>query len=494
MKHALKIFLLVGAMIMICLSSIKGRIPQLSSAAMADTSMLGGGITALSTDTCTQNPRRTGDYGGFMNPAAVYCNTLGYEYKIIHEPSGDRGVCILPDKTECDAWAFLEGKCGQEYSYCAILGYDVETRTGFNDPFSRECAVCVSKQGNVIGSVTELIGLSEKCGKGSADRSPLERKGTGGPLSLGLQPPASFDWRSHDGYNWMTWVKDQGICGSCWAFSAVGAVEAVYNIRYDDPGLDLNLSEEYLVSDCHTYFGYETCCGGWADIALQFIKDEGIPDDACLPYVDRTGCSCYPDTCDDGCLYKGYGICSDATCSGRCANWASRLTQTDTLDYVDSNPQTIKEYIIGKGPLSVCMGIGSSVGGYFDGDIYRCTDDYGTNHCVVVLGYDDAGGYWIVKNSWGSSWNGDGYFKVGYGECSIENWVYYSDFPVRGDVNADGMIDVTDVVYLINYLYIDGPKPPALAAGDVDCDRAINATDVVYLVNYLYIHGPAPGC
>jgi hypothetical protein len=69
------------------------------------------------------------------------------------------------------------------------------------------------------------------------------------------------------------------------------------------------------------------------------------------------------------------------------------------------------------------MGINSDYGGYWDGDIYRCSKDDGTNHAVVVVGYDDAGGYWIVKNSWGSSWgkSGDGYFKVGYGECRIDS-------------------------------------------------------------------------
>jgi hypothetical protein len=65
---------------------------------------------------------------------------------------------------------------------------------------------------------------------------------------------------------------------------------------------------------------------------------------------------------------------------------------------------------------------------------------------------------------------------------------------LRGDVNADGVIDAADVVYLTNYLYIHGPKPLPLAAGDVNCDGNTDAADVVYLTNYLYIHGPAPGC
>jgi hypothetical protein len=85
----------------------------------------------------------------------------------------------------------------------------------------------------------------------------------------------------------------------------------------------------------------------------------------------------------------------------------------------------MKDYLVAGGPLSAVLGVGSAFGGHFDGDIYRCDDDSDSNHGVVIVGYDDAGGYWIVKNSWGTSWGpeGNGYFKVGYGECAIESYV-----------------------------------------------------------------------
>jgi len=103
------------------------------------------------------------------------------------------------------------------------------------------------------------------------------------------------------------------------------------------------------------------------------------------------------------------------------------LLTIDAYGGVSSSPTEIKQSVVDKGPLAVALGVGSSYGGYFDGDIYRCTDDSGLNHAVIIVGYSDAGGYWIVKNSWGSGWNGDGYFKVGYGECGIESDVYYAD-------------------------------------------------------------------
>jgi subtilisin-like proprotein convertase family protein len=228
----------------------------------------------------------------------------------------------------------------------------------------------------------------------------------------------------------MTPVKDQASCGGCWAFSAVGTTEAVYNIDAGNPNLDLDLSEEYLVSDCYTDWD-QSCCGGWQSEALKFIRDDGIPDEACLPWASGT-CYCDGSGCYSAyCAYSTGGSCANATCSDKCENSESRLQTIASMGRVSTDPSRIKQHVVDRGPLAVCLGVGDGVGGAFDGsNVYRCTDDVTTNHCVVLTGYNDndAGGYWIAKNSWGDTWgpDEDGYFKVGYGECSIENWVYYA--------------------------------------------------------------------
>ncbi len=252
------------------------------------------------------------------NPAAVYCGEMGYIYEIVRNPSGEVGDCLFPDGDSCDAWEFLQGKCGQNYSYCALQGYDIKTVSDGKDPFSQEYAVCVSSRGEEVGSVTKLSGLSEKsmgCGAGKSIYAPPNTSEKDPEDEIALQPapdaasPSSFDWRNILGCDWMTSIKDQGGCGSCWAFSAAGAAEAAHNIAADDVNLDLDLSEQYLVSDCYTYAGYQTCCGGYKDEALAYIRDSGIPDEGCFPYTDGTGCGCLSDgTCSTSCTYDGIGV------------------------------------------------------------------------------------------------------------------------------------------------------------------------------------------
>ncbi|MCJ7490884.1 MAG: DUF333 domain-containing protein [Dehalococcoidia bacterium] len=408
------------------------------------------------------------------NPAATYCKELGYEYRVIQSSKGEQGVCVFPDGKECEEWKFLAGKCGQERSYCAKQGLDIKTKTNGKDSLSREYAECTSG-GVEVGSVSDLMRLSQKATRGSIPLSSSEPPQEEPPITG--SPPSSFDWRDQGGENWMTSVRDQGSCGSCWAFSTVGVVEGTYNIESGDPDLDLDLSEEYLVSDCYTMGAYGNCCGGSHVDALEFVRDSGIPDEACMPYVDQSNCTCNSG-CDSNCTYRSYGKCSDATCSDRCGDWQDRAVTINAVAPVPSGQ--IKQYLIDRGPLSVAMGVGSGYGGGFDAQgVYRCANDSGANHAVIIAGYSDAGGYWVVKNSWGAGWpngslNDGGYFKVGYGECTIENWVYYVETPATpgptptptvcpGDGDCDGMLDAADncpAIYNPDQLNSDGGRRP----------------------------------
>ena len=198
------------------------------------------------------------------------------------------------------------------------------------------------------------------------------------------------------------------------------------------------------MAGCDSPSGCNGCCGGWNDVALDLIRDYGIPDESCLPFVDGVSCTCNWPTCESNCTYRTLPACSDRTCSNRCSDWASRLTTIETVGIIADNGEAanrtaMKKYLLEKGPLSIAFDA-SNGGWYWDYEeeniVYYCDypdEQLGADHAVVITGYDDnhgGDGFWIVKNSWGNDWGWeeDGYFKIVYGSCLVEkSGVYYAE-------------------------------------------------------------------
>ncbi|MCK5040537.1 MAG: right-handed parallel beta-helix repeat-containing protein [Candidatus Aenigmarchaeota archaeon] len=364
---------------------------------------------------------------GMSNPSAVYCTEMGYNYEVKTNGDGEQeGVCIVSNNAKFNAWDFFNGKTGQEFSYCAKQGYDIKTvKTG--NSYSLEHAVCVPKnkefttttsnfvdEYNII-SMTEMMSLDEKISRPNFKPDLTKAKEikdnslSVSSLKIGTNDDDYYDWRTHNNEDWMSPVKDQASCGSCWAFSANGAVEAKYNINQDNSLLNPDLAEQYLVSSCCNYCG--DCGGGNEILALDYIKEDGISDESCFPYT-----------------------ASNSNCNGRCSDWNTRLWNLSGGNYgvywYGFPNDELKNWTRDYGPLPIAMDFGDGDG--FDGDnIYRCNEDGDLNHAVVLTGYNDTGNdttsYWIIKNSWGSTWNGDGYFKVGFNECNVTDYVNYVD-------------------------------------------------------------------
>ncbi len=233
--------------------------------------------------------------------------------------------------------------------------------------------------------------------------------------------PKKFDWRDNEG-DWMTPVKLQGECNSCWAHATVAAMEAVYNKEQGKRYLDIDLSEQYLIS-CSEDAG--DCCWGWPYFALEYIRDHGIPTESSFPYGDA-GCECYweGDKCVCECNYKD--PCSDHSCGESTASTSDMWKITsfteinvNTFSNIKDHRDKIKYALIEYGPVVSLMDIwdwGSSEMG--------CgTEEINLNHVVAIVGYNNqGGGYWVVRNSM-DGWNS--YFKVKYEECGIEDEVYY---------------------------------------------------------------------
>ena len=219
------------------------------------------------------------------------------------------------------------------------------------------------------------------------------------PATIRAIPYGTFDWRFVSGRNWLTSVKYQGSCGSCWAFATLGVMEAVINIERNNPDIDMNLSEQHLVSDCCEYCG--DCSGGWPADALIYIRDSGVPEEACFPYLESNS-SCDP-----------------------CSDWQDGAWSTENAYWIGSNTTAAYKWGLETfGPMIVLLNADDDLF-YYTGGIYEpvLSNGWGAapNHAVVLVGYNDTGQYWIIKNSWDTDWGEDGYGKVAYGNLEQYN-------------------------------------------------------------------------
>ncbi|XP_065276123.1 cathepsin K-like [Emys orbicularis] len=203
--------------------------------------------------------------------------------------------------------------------------------------------------------------------------------------SIQDQAPDCIDWRK-SGY--VTNVKNQGSCGSCWAFSAVGALEGQLKKK---TGRLVSLSPQNLV-DCSWKYGNHGCNGGFMTNAFRYvINNRGIDSETSYPYEGR----------DKNCRYKT---------SGRAATCVS-------YKKIPKGSETYLERTVASvGPISVGIDASSrSFQQYHSGVYYdsQCRSSH-INHAVLVVGYcvDRGVPYWLVKNSWGTRWGDQGYIRM----------------------------------------------------------------------------------
>jgi cathepsin L len=200
--------------------------------------------------------------------------------------------------------------------------------------------------------------------------------------------PASVDWRTK-GY--VTAVKDQGQCGSCWSFSATGSLEGQ---NFKKTGKLVSLSEQNLV-DCSQKFGNEGCNGGLMDDAFAYIKsNNGLDTEASYPYTAR-----------------------DGKCHFNAANVGAK--DTGFVDVKSGDESALEEAIATIGPISVAIDASKrsfqlyKKGVYYEPKCKSAQEDL--DHGVLAVGYgttDDGQKYYIVKNSWAATWGDQGYLLM----------------------------------------------------------------------------------
>lgn len=207
----------------------------------------------------------------------------------------------------------------------------------------------------------------------------------GSPFQKG-ELPSSWDWREHEG---ITPVKDQGDCGSCWAFCSIGAIEACARI-HDHEIYDL--SEQQML-DCNAY-GYG-CGGGEMSSCYEIFQSYGAVSEEEIPYRAANG---------TGCRQGDY----------------QPLAKISSWFYLEETVESIKAAIYAYGPVVSAMTVWPEFTSY-GGGCYVHPSGGELNHGILIVGWDDnlCGGAWICKNSWNTGWGDQGFFTIRYGSADI---------------------------------------------------------------------------
>jgi len=248
----------------------------------------------------------------------------------------------------------------------------------------------LSIKGNAVHGITKFFDMSQAEFEShylTADPKMKTESEAQVHVSTGVidMTAALVDWSG----KLTTPVKDQGYCGSCWAFSATEQIESD---AMRTSSSSYVLSPQQITSCDSTSYG---CDGGWTENAYNYVKKAGgIETNADYPYSS----------------YQG----TTGTCKADKNKFKISVSGYTTI----KGESQMATYVQGTGPLSVCVDA-SSWNSYKGGIMSSCGKS--VNHCVQAVGVDTSGGYWKVRNSWGTSWGESGYIRLAYGQntCAI---------------------------------------------------------------------------
>lgn len=261
-------------------------------------------------------------------------------------------------------------------AFCAALTYALasvkqEPCQDTTDPYMRgykappHAAKCVAdsweRHGNRLKAIPPVSATSYDC------------------RTLGLVPP----------------IKNQGNCGSCWDFSGIGICESALIKAGYGKAESFTLSEQYIL-DCEPTNG--GCNGDWPETPIKWCKSNGVPSVAEYgPYQARSG------KCRSTAQMKYYKIADFGF-----------VSSTQGV----ASTQAIKDCMVQYGPISVAVAADNAFANYRAGTVFK-GNSRDINHAVILVGWDDAKGAWLMRNSWGKEWGDQGYMWIAFGANQI---------------------------------------------------------------------------
>jgi C1A family cysteine protease len=238
--------------------------------------------------------------------------------------------------------------------------------------------------------------------------------------------PTTLDWRNKDGKNWVSPILNQGNCGSCVAFAAIGVMETQLNISSILPGLNTRLSAQNLFA-C----GGGACDYGWyPQAAAGYLMRQGVTDEACMPYVSGASGE-------------------DVACEAHCADSNQRTFRisnysTPSLNVMDVD--SVKR-ALQNGPVVTTLSVYADFMTYAGGVYKHAAGDFLGGHAISIIGYEDATQSYIIRNSWGEDWGEQGFGRVSYTDVSgVGRSTWGFDLPAVG--GAVSVMNPRDYSYI----------------------------------------------
>ena len=309
-------------------------------------------------------------------------------FSVFSNETSLRGVTItnlLDDSIEWKEFTNFQDSFGKKYETIQELELRFQVfRTNFRNIISHN----LDDSQNFTMSINQFTDLTPEEFKSqyiAGLKSPIGSYGCSSFSSSASGTPSSIDWRTKGA---VTSVKDQGQCGSCWTFSATGAVEGAWAIS---KGQLIDLSEEQLV-ECATgaTYGSHGCQGGEMEGAFKYIIQHGQCSLASYPYTSGNGQS---------------GMCKSC----------SSVAHISSCSDVKPNDQISLKGAVAQQPVSVAISADTKLFQSYSSGVITSSSCYTSlDHGVLVVGYGIENGikYFLVKNSWGTTWGDNGYVKI----------------------------------------------------------------------------------